>query len=148
MDNERLLAMNAAMAEEFRANGGKIARFTDREILLLTTTGAKSGQPRLSPLAYVTDGSPDRLVIFASHLGAAHHPAWYHNLVANPEAKLSVRGVEHRVTARQLEGEKRDAVWREAVLTYPGLRAYELWAGGRNIPISYSNRCRPAEQGG
>lgn len=90
MEKERLRTMNEAIAAEFRANGGKIARFTDREILLLTTTGARSGEPRLSPLAYVTDGSPDRLVVFASHLGSAHHPGWYHNLVANPEVTVEV----------------------------------------------------------
>jgi hypothetical protein len=72
VDNALPRTMNEAIAAEFRANGGKVARFSDREILLLTTTGAKSGEARLSPLAYVTDGSPDRLVVFASHLGADH----------------------------------------------------------------------------
>ncbi|HJP80128.1 MAG TPA: nitroreductase family deazaflavin-dependent oxidoreductase [Pseudonocardiaceae bacterium] len=111
MDNEKLLAMNAAMAEEFRANGGKIARFTDREILLLTTTGAKSGKPRLSPLAYVTDGSPDRLVIFASRMGAQHHPAWYHNLVANPEVTVEVGTETFTARASTATGAEHDRLY-------------------------------------
>lgn len=111
MENEQLRAVNEAIAAEFRANGGKIARFTDREILLLTTTGARSGEPRLSPLAYVRDGSPDRLVIFASHLGAAHHPGWYHNLVANPEVTVEVGTEKFAAKASTATGAEHDRLY-------------------------------------
>jgi deazaflavin-dependent oxidoreductase (nitroreductase family) len=111
VDDEQLRALNAAIAQEFRANDGKVARFSDREILLLTTTGAKSGRPRLSPLAYVTDGSPDRLVIFASHLGAKHHPAWYHNLLANPEVTVEVGTRTFTARASTATGAEHDRLY-------------------------------------
>lgn len=73
-----------AIIEEFRANGGEVGgHFANSNLLLLHTTGAKSGQARLNPVMYLADG--DRYVIFASKAGAPKHPGWYHNLVANPE---------------------------------------------------------------
>lgn len=120
----------------FRATGGRrtlTSLLTGLPIGVLTTTGARSGRPRRSPLL-IYPTSAGQLVI-ASNYGQARHPAWYHNLVANPSATLVVNGTEQRVSARRLQGEERDRVWHEAVLTYPGLRAYERWAGGRAIPI-------------
>ena len=111
MDKEQLRALNAAIAEEFRANAGKVSRFPDRKILLLTTIGARSGEPRLSPLAYVADGSPDRLVLFASHLGAAHHPGWYHNLVANPEVTVEVGTETFTAKASTATGTENDRLY-------------------------------------
>ncbi len=106
---------------------------TGLPIGLLRTTGARSGQTRHSPLL-IYPTSAGQMVI-ASNYGQARHPAWYHNLVANPQAMLVLRGREHSVTARRLEGDARDRIWRESIQTYPGLRAYERWAGDRPIPI-------------
>lgn len=80
---------NQQVIEEFRANSGKVGgMFEGAPMVLLTTTGAKSGQPRIAPLVYTTDG--DRLVIIASKGGAPTHPDWYHNIVANPEITVEV----------------------------------------------------------
>ncbi|HET7092772.1 MAG TPA: nitroreductase/quinone reductase family protein, partial [Thermomicrobiales bacterium] len=83
-------AFNQDLIDQFRANGGEIVRgmFKGAPLLLLTTTGAKSGQPRTTPLAYTRDG--DRLVVIASKGGAPTNPDWYHNLVANPTATVEV----------------------------------------------------------
>lgn len=135
MDNERLRTVNVAMAEEFRANGGKIARFTDREILLLTTVGAKSGQPRLSPLAYVSDGSPDRLVVFASHMGSAHHPGWYHNLVANPEVTVEVGTETFAARASTATGAEHDRLYALFTSQLSGTDDHQSRTGGRVIPM-------------
>lgn len=120
----------------FRMSGGRhtlTSLLTGLPIGVLTTTGARSGQPRRSPLLiYPTSAGP---LLIASNYGQTRHPAWYHNLVAHPEATLTLRGTDRRVRARQLEGETRTQIWREALETYPGLRAYERWAEGRAIPL-------------
>jgi deazaflavin-dependent oxidoreductase (nitroreductase family) len=80
---------NRQVIEEFRANGGKVGGwFADKPLLLLTTTGAKSGQQRIIPLAYVPDG--ERLILFASKAGAPTNPDWYYNLLAHPEVTVEV----------------------------------------------------------
>src|SRR2546423_15426987 len=80
---------NSQVIEEFRANGGKVGGpFAGAPLLLLTTVGAKSGQSRITPLVYTTDG--DRMVIVASKAGAPTNPDWYHNLVANPTVTVEV----------------------------------------------------------
>src|SRR3954453_11725132 len=82
-------AFNRQLIEEFRANGGKVGgMFAGAPLLLLTTTGAKSGQARVAPLAYTTDN--DRLVVIASKGGAPTHPDWFHNVRANPEVTVEV----------------------------------------------------------
>ena len=81
--------INKQVIEEFRANGGKAGgMFEGAPLILLTTTGAKSGQPRIAPLVYTTDG--DRIVIIASKGGAPTHPDWYHNIVANPDVTVEL----------------------------------------------------------
>lgn len=142
MDNEQLRTVNAMMAEEFRANGGKIARFTDREILLLTTVGAKSGLPRLSPLAYVTDGSPERLVVFASHLGSAHHPGWYHNLMANPEVTVEVGNEKFTARASTATGAEHDRLYDLFTSQLSGTNDHQSRTGGRIIPMVVLERIR------
>ena len=88
-DPAELKGFNARVVEEFRANGGKVGGpFEGADLLLLTTTGAKSGQPRVSPLAYQrVDG---RMLIIGSYRGADIDPAWVHNLRANPQARVEV----------------------------------------------------------
>jgi hypothetical protein len=88
-DADSMKAFNKNIADEFRANGGKVGGpFEGANLLLLTTTGAKSGQPRLTPLAYFTiDG---KMIIIGSKAGADTNPGWVHNLRANPRAYIEV----------------------------------------------------------
>lgn len=101
--------------------------------LLLTTTGARSGQRRTMPLLYFEDG--ESVVLIASNYGKPRHPAWYHNLRANPEATLFLRGREAAYIAREAVGEERERLWRKASALYPGYDAYQHRAGGRQIPV-------------
>jgi deazaflavin-dependent oxidoreductase (nitroreductase family) len=88
-DSGDITQFNQALIAEFRANGGKVGgRLADSRLLLLTTTGARSGQPRTVPLAYTVAG--DRLVVIAANAGAPRHPDWYHNLVANPAVTVEL----------------------------------------------------------
>ncbi|MBK3589620.1 nitroreductase family deazaflavin-dependent oxidoreductase, partial [Streptomyces sp. MBT57] len=76
-------AFQQSVIDEFRANAGKVGGpFAGSDLLLLTTTGARTGQPHTTPLGHVRDG--DRLLVVGSNLGAPHHPDWYHNLLAHP----------------------------------------------------------------
>jgi deazaflavin-dependent oxidoreductase (nitroreductase family) len=133
--------INKAVIAEFRANDGKIARFADREILLLTTTGARSGEPRISPLAYVTDGSPDRLVVFASHLGSARHPAWYHNLRAHPDVTVEAGTERFQATASTAEGAEHDRLYALFTSQLPGTEDHQSRTE-RRIPMVLLERIR------
>ncbi|GDY29292.1 nitroreductase/quinone reductase family protein [Gandjariella thermophila] len=96
-------AFNRAIIEEFRANNGRVSHdmLRDAALVLLTTTGAKSGRPHTTPLAYFTDG-PGRIVLWASAMAAPAHPAWYHNLAANPRVAIELPGDSG--TVRRFEG--------------------------------------------
>jgi deazaflavin-dependent oxidoreductase (nitroreductase family) len=99
-DTETIKAFNAGIVEEFRTNDGKVGAFDGNEILLLTTTGAKSGQPRLSPLSCRrVDG---KLLVIAGYGGADVNPAWVYNLRADPHAHVELAGESFDVTAREL----------------------------------------------
>src|SRR5215216_999167 len=101
---------NAGIVEDFRANGGKVSgRFAGRPLLLLTTTGARTGLPRVVPLVYTRDG--EDLVIIASKGGAPTNPDWYHNLVANPEVTVEIGTERFAARARVTEGEERDRLY-------------------------------------
>src|SRR5215210_5617877 len=100
-------AFNQNLIEEFRANDGKVGgRFEGRPVLLLTTTGAKSGRQFTIPLVYLQDG--ERRLIFASKAGAPGHPDWYHNLVANPTVKVEVGTETYDARAVVITGDERD----------------------------------------
>src|ERR1700694_5331988 len=95
---------NRQLIEEFRANRGKSGGpFEGRPLLLLTTTGARSGQRRTTPMMYVPDGQ--RLLVIASNAGAPSHPAWYYNLVAHPQVSVEVGRETFDATATVTEGE-------------------------------------------
>lgn len=124
---------NQAVIAEFRANGGKVGGpFEGAPLLLLTTTGAKTGRRLTSPLMYNTDG--DRLLIFASKGGAPTNPAWYHNLVANPVATVDLGTQTFDVTATVLHGEERDRLFAHHAAQYPGFATYQANTT-RTIPV-------------
>ena len=102
-------------------------------VVMLTTTGAKSGKSRTLPLLGFPDG--ERMVVIASNYGQLDHPSWYHNLLVHPEAEINVDGTTQRVVARELEGEERQRLWRRGLEVYPGWSGYEQRAGGRRIPV-------------
>ncbi len=125
---------NQQIIEEFRANGGKVGGgFEGAPMLLLHSTGAKTGQERVNPLVYQPDGS--RYVIFASKAGAPTHPHWYLNLRANLEAKIEVGGDTKTVRARVAEGDERERLWSKQKEQMPGFAEYEQTAAGRIIPV-------------
>jgi deazaflavin-dependent oxidoreductase (nitroreductase family) len=112
-------------------------------VVMLTTTGAKSGLPRTVPLLAFPDG--DKVVLIASSFGAAKHPAWYLNLRANPQALLAFHGQPARpYIAREADGAERDTYWQRASRAYPGYNAYKERTGGREIPVLV---LEPAEPG-
>ena len=99
---------------------------------MLTTTGAKSGQQRVSPLAYLADG--ERIFIFASNGGAPTNPDWYHNLLAHPTATIEVGTEQFQVKPVVVEGEERDQIYARQVLRMPGFADYEKNTT-RKIPV-------------
>jgi deazaflavin-dependent oxidoreductase (nitroreductase family) len=118
-------AMTAALITDFRANGGEVTSgpFAGRPVLLLTTTGAKSGQPRLAPVVYSREG--DHYVIVASKGGSPTHPAWYHNLVAHPVVTVEVGGETFEARARVTEGAERDRLFAQRAAASPNFAEYQ-----------------------
>ena len=106
---------------------------TGLQILNLTTTGAKSGQPRTVPLVAIPH-SENRLIVIASNWGQARHPAWYHNLMAHPQVTVTRDGRSQPYLAREATGAERDACWQAALQTYPGYAAYKQRTE-RQIPV-------------
>jgi deazaflavin-dependent oxidoreductase (nitroreductase family) len=123
-DADFMREFNKNLIDEFRANGGKVGGpFADADLLLLTTTGAKSGQPRLAPLAYFTvDG---KLIIIGSKAGADTNPDWVHNLRANPQAHIEVGADAYDVTARELPPAERAEMYPKVVAAAPGFGQYQ-----------------------
>ena len=132
-DKASLDAFNNAIIEEFRANDGVVGGpFEGATLLLLTSTGAKSGQPRLSPLAYLTiDG---KTIIVGSKAGADTNPHWVHNLRANPRAHVEVGTDAYDVVARELPEDERDATYPKIVEIAPGFGDYQSKTS-RKIPL-------------
>jgi deazaflavin-dependent oxidoreductase (nitroreductase family) len=115
---------NAKVIEEFRANGGKVGGyFENMTLLLLHTTGAKSGQPRVNPVATMTD--EDRQVIIASKGGADMHPDWYHNLAANPDVIVEYGEERYAARAKILDEPTRSELYAKMAALYPAFANYE-----------------------
>ena len=115
---------NDAVIAEFRANEGRVGgNFAGAPLLLLTTTGAKSGSRHTTPVMYQLDG--ERWLVFASYAGAPANPAWYHNLLAHPDAVIEVGAESVEVTATVTEGAERDRLFAEQVRRYPGFGEYQ-----------------------
>jgi deazaflavin-dependent oxidoreductase (nitroreductase family) len=132
-DTDSIKAFNESITDEFRANNGKVGgQFKGADLLLLTTTGAKSGQPRVSPLAYFRiDG---RLIIVGSFAGADVNPAWVHNLRANPSAHVEIGDESSDVTARELPSAERDELFARITAAAPGFGEYQAKTT-RVIPV-------------
>jgi deazaflavin-dependent oxidoreductase (nitroreductase family) len=114
--------------------GGRLMVAIGQPVLLLHTRGARSGQPRATPLLYTPhDG---RYLIVASKAGAKHHPAWYYNLRAHPDAvTIEIRGRHISVHPRIAEGDERNELWRMVNDNYNGYDVYQQRAGSRTIPV-------------
>ncbi|MCW2882623.1 MAG: hypothetical protein JWQ95_6723 [Sphaerisporangium sp.] len=128
---------NQKIIEEFRANGGKVGgMFKEASLVLLTTTGAKTGNLRTNPVVYVRDG--DRILVFGSNAGAPAHPAWYHNLLTHPEVTVEIgdgpRLETYTATAHPLRGEERDRLYARQAQLDPAFTGYQAQTS-RVIPV-------------
>ena len=132
-DTETIKAFNQSITDEFRTNDGKVGgQFAGADLLLLTTTGAKSGQPRLSPLAYFhVDG---KLLIIGSFAGADVNPGWVHNLRADPSAHVEIGNESSDVVARELPAAERDEIFAKITAASPGFAEYQAKTT-RVIPV-------------
>ena len=134
---------SGAHAGVYRATGGKLfGRMGKSPILLLNTVGRKSGKKRTSPLLYAMDG--EDFVVIASKGGASAHPAWYLNLMANPEATVEIEDREVRIRAEEADSEEKSRLWQKMVEMYPAYDAYQEKTE-REIPLLV---LRPVEWGG
>jgi deazaflavin-dependent oxidoreductase (nitroreductase family) len=126
-------AYNRQLIEEFREHrGNPTGPMAGRPLLLLTTTGAKSGQPRIAPLMYVSEG--ERLLIIASNAGAPRHPDWYHNLVAHPQVTVEVGTETYTAIATVITAEERERLWASLLEQYPFFADHQAGVA-RQIPI-------------
>ena len=124
---------NQKIIAEFRANQGKVGgHFENMTLLLLHTTGAKSGLPWLNPTAYTEDR--DRLVIIASKGGADTHPDWYYNVVANPDVTIEVGTEKYAALATVEEEPERNRLYDQMAAQYPGFEEYRQKTS-RIIPV-------------
>ncbi len=124
---------NEATTAEFRANKGQVTGdFAGRTLLLLTTTGAKSGLPRVTPLIYTKDG--DSYVVTAADAGSDHHPGWYYNILANPVVTVEVGDRVTEAIATEPIGLERDRLYANRIAETPRFAEYQAKTS-RQIPI-------------
>ncbi|WP_261560253.1 nitroreductase family deazaflavin-dependent oxidoreductase [Frankia tisae] len=136
---------NRLVIEEFRANAGKVGGyFADKPLLLLTTTGARTGASRTNPLGYLADG--DRYVVFASVVGEPTNPAWYHNLLANPDATVEVGTEVLPATAVVATGDDRARLYERYAAHHPQWATYQTRTT-RQIPVIMLVRRRTRDPG-
>jgi deazaflavin-dependent oxidoreductase (nitroreductase family) len=126
-------SFNAGIIDEFRANGGKVSgMFEGAPMLLLTTTGAKSGNPYTTPVVHTKDG--DRIVIIASKAGAPSNPDWYYNLLANPEVTVELGTETFQATASVVTGDERQRLYDAQAEMMPNFKEYAEQTT-REIPV-------------
>jgi deazaflavin-dependent oxidoreductase (nitroreductase family) len=131
-------AYNDAVTEEFRANGGQVTGdFAGRDLLILTTTGAKSGKPHVTPLGYTMLNG--RMLVSAGAGGQPNNPAWYHNLVANPVVTVEIPGETFQARAVPTVGEEREAIAAERLKTNAGFKRNQERTT-RKIPLIWLDR--------
>jgi len=123
---------NRQVIDEFRANGGKVAQFEGRPLLLLHHKGAKTGTERVNPLVYLP--LDEDFAVFGSKAGGPTNPDWYHNLRANPDAEVEVGAETIPVRARIAEGDERDRIWEEQKRVNSNFADYEQKTT-RSIPV-------------
>ncbi len=124
---------NAQIIDEFRSNEGKVGgMFAGRPLLLLHTTGARTGNRRIVPLMYRQEG--DTLYVFASKAGADSHPDWYYNLKANPQVTVEVGTETRQATAKELDRDERDPVFEAMAAEWSNFAEYQE-ATDRVIPV-------------
>lgn len=124
---------NKDVIEEFRANEGRVGgHFENMTLLLLHTVGAKSGHPRLNPVATIADG--ERYVIIASKAGAATNPDWYHNIIANPEVRVELGTEMFEARAEVVPEPERAELYQKVAAVYPRFADYERKTD-RVIPV-------------
>lgn len=128
---------NAQIIEEFRANGGKVASFGDAPMVILHSTGARSGIERENPLVPLIDG--DQMYLIASKAGAPSHPDWYYNLKANPKVEIEYGTERFTAEVAEVTGAERDELYAKQVAVQPGFGDYEK-ATDRVIPVLAVNR--------
>jgi deazaflavin-dependent oxidoreductase (nitroreductase family) len=127
------IAFNARLVEEYRANGGKLKSLpAGARLMLLTTTGARTGQERITPLGFATEG--DRWLVIASANGSPKAPDWYYNLVANPAVVVELGNERVPARATVAEGAERTRLWEHLKTRMPFIDDHEQRAG-RQIPI-------------
>jgi deazaflavin-dependent oxidoreductase (nitroreductase family) len=117
---------------EFRANAGSVVAFAGRRLLLLHTTGARSGRRRVTPLAYRRVGAG--YAVFASNAGAPTNPHWYHNLLANPRATVEVGSLAFEAIGRVADSKERERIWNRQKQEFPHFAEYEQKTS-RMIPV-------------
>ncbi|MET8676636.1 nitroreductase/quinone reductase family protein [Streptomyces sp. NPDC004647] len=134
-------SFNQSIIEEFRDNGGKVGGpFEGGNLLLLTTTGAKSGEEHTAPLGYVRDG--DLLLVVGSNMGAPRNPAWYHNVLAHPLVRVEIGTEEFEAIAVPAEGTRRDQLFEHVVREVPGYADYQN-STTRTLPVVVLERSEP-----
>jgi deazaflavin-dependent oxidoreductase (nitroreductase family) len=112
---------------------GRMTSLPITPVVFLKTLGARTGEPRVTPLTYFTHG--DDVILIASNYGRRNHPAWYYNVKANPEVSLYARGRQGRYVVRETAGAERDRLWTLATQWTPPLAKYRTMAEGRSIPV-------------
>ncbi|MCW2542660.1 MAG: cell entry protein [Frankiales bacterium] len=136
------LDYNRSIIAEFRANAGRTTgMLDDAPMVLLTTTGSKSGEPRTAPTLGMVDG--DRVVVVASNAGAPKHPAWYVNMQADPEVTVEIGEQTFPARAVTLEGEERDRFYARITAAAPVFAEYRAKAAPREIPVVALERHHP-----
>ncbi|MFF4366827.1 nitroreductase/quinone reductase family protein [Streptomyces sp. NPDC001594] len=134
-------SFNQSVIEEFRTRRGKVGGpFEGADLLLLTTTGARSGAPHTTPLGYVRHG--DALLVVASNLGAPSHPAWYHNLLAHPQVRVELGADAFEALAVPAEGARRAELFAEVLRTAPGFAEYQARTD-RLLPVVVLDSAAP-----
>jgi deazaflavin-dependent oxidoreductase (nitroreductase family) len=133
-------AQNRQVIAEFRANKGRVSGyFADKPLLLLTTTGARSGQLRINPLGYRREG--EGYVVFATVAGSPRHPDWYYNVLAHPEVEVEVAGDRFPAIAIPVSGTERERLCAQHAAEHPEWGQY-LSMSSREIPVIALQRSR------
>jgi deazaflavin-dependent oxidoreductase (nitroreductase family) len=117
---------------------GRWSTMVGQPVLLVKHTGAKSGEPRETPLVYALDG--DNIILIASKGGMPKNPAWYHNLMAHPECDVIAKNRSGRYRVTEATGAERDRLWALALDVYQGYDTYQARTGGRIIPVLVLSR--------